>query len=67
MIIRVQRVLVHERTGERHTMTSAPLPAALTRTDEECHVLLIERKTTKHTGDVTTEKTRSIDEQLRPV
>ena len=35
--------------------------------DAECHVLLIERKTTKHTGDVVTEKTRSLAEQLRPV
>ena len=33
--------------------------------DEECHVLLIERKSTKHTGDVVTAQTRSIDEQLR--
>ncbi len=35
--------------------------------NEECHLLLIERKTTRHTGDVTTEKTRSLEEQLRPV
>jgi mannose-6-phosphate isomerase-like protein (cupin superfamily) len=35
--------------------------------DQECHVLLIERKTTRHTGDEVTEKTRSIEEQLRPV
>ena len=35
--------------------------------DEECHLMLIERKSTKHTGDVVTEKTRSLDEQLRPV
>lgn len=34
---------------------------------EECHILLIERKTTLHTGDVETEKTRSLAEQLRPV
>ncbi len=34
--------------------------------DEECHLLLIERKTTQHTGDVKTEKTRSLEEQLRP-
>jgi mannose-6-phosphate isomerase-like protein (cupin superfamily) len=34
--------------------------------DAECHVLLIERKATKHTGDVVTEKTRSLAEQLRP-
>ena len=35
--------------------------------EEECHVLLIERKSTLHTGDVTTEKTRSLADQLRPV
>lgn len=35
--------------------------------DEECHVMLIERKSTLHTGSERTEKTRSIDEQLRPV
>ena len=32
---------------------------------EECHLMLIERKHTLHTGDVVTEKTRSIAEQLR--
>jgi mannose-6-phosphate isomerase-like protein (cupin superfamily) len=31
---------------------------------EECQVLLIERKTTLHTGDVITVQTRSIAEQL---
>lgn len=35
--------------------------------EEECQLMLIERKTTRHTGDVHTEKTRSLDEQLRPV
>ena len=35
--------------------------------EEECHIMLIERKTTLHTGNVVTEKTRSLDEQLRPV
>jgi mannose-6-phosphate isomerase-like protein (cupin superfamily) len=34
---------------------------------EECTLMLIERKSTKHTGDVATERTRSIDEQLRPL
>ena len=33
--------------------------------EEECHVLLVERKSTLHTGDVVTEKTRSVAEQLR--
>ncbi len=35
--------------------------------ENECHLLLIERKTTLHTGDVRTEKTRSLAEQLRPI
>jgi mannose-6-phosphate isomerase-like protein (cupin superfamily) len=35
--------------------------------EDECHLLLIERKTTLHTGSDVTDKTRSIDEQLRPV
>ena len=35
--------------------------------EEECHILLIERKSTLHTGDVATEKTRSLADQLRPV
>lgn len=34
---------------------------------EECHVMLIERKSTLHTGDVVTERTRSLADQLRPV
>lgn len=32
--------------------------------DEECWVVLIETITTKHTGDVVTPRTRSIEEQL---
>jgi len=35
--------------------------------DEECHIMLIERKSTLHTGNEVTERSRSIDEQLRPV
>ena len=34
--------------------------------DEECLIMLIERKSTLHTGEVTTSKTRSLVEQLRP-
>lgn len=33
--------------------------------DAECHLMLIERKSTLHTGDTVTERTRSIAEQLR--
>jgi mannose-6-phosphate isomerase-like protein (cupin superfamily) len=32
--------------------------------EKECHVLLIERKSTRHTGDVVIDKTRSLAEQL---
>jgi mannose-6-phosphate isomerase-like protein (cupin superfamily) len=35
--------------------------------EEECHLLLIERKSTLHTGSELTSKTRSLDEQLRPL
>jgi len=35
--------------------------------ERECHVLLIERKTTLHTGNVVMDKTRSIADQLRSV
>lgn len=33
--------------------------------EEECLVLLVERKSTLHTGNVVTGRTRSIEEQLR--
>jgi mannose-6-phosphate isomerase-like protein (cupin superfamily) len=32
--------------------------------DEECWIVLIEPVTTLHTGDVVTDRTRSIEEQL---
>ena len=34
---------------------------------EPCLLLLVERKSTEHTGGVATEKTRSVAEQLRPL
>ena len=34
---------------------------------EETLIMLIEKKTTRHTGDVQTDKTRSLAEQLRPL
>ena len=33
----------------------------------ECHIMLIERKSTLHTGNEVTDRTRSLSEQLRPV
>jgi len=35
--------------------------------EEECHVMLIERKSTLHTGEVVNERTRTLAEQLRPL
>lgn len=34
---------------------------------EECHIMLIERKSTLHTGNEVTQRTRSLADQLRPV
>jgi mannose-6-phosphate isomerase-like protein (cupin superfamily) len=35
--------------------------------ENECHLMLIEKKTTQHTGDTVTEMTRSLADQMRPV
>lgn len=35
--------------------------------EDECLIMLIERKTTLHTGSEVTARTRSLQEQLRPV
>ena len=35
--------------------------------EAECHIMLVERKSTLHTGNVVTDKTRSIADQLRPI
>ena len=35
--------------------------------ERECHIMLIERKTTLHTGAEVTDRTRSVAEQLRSV
>jgi mannose-6-phosphate isomerase-like protein (cupin superfamily) len=35
--------------------------------EQECHLMLIEKKSTLHTGTEVTDKTRSLADQLRPV
>jgi len=35
--------------------------------EHECHIMLMERKTTLHTGAEVTGRTRSLSEQLRPL
>lgn len=34
---------------------------------QECLIMLIEKKSTLHTGTITTAKTRTLEDQLRPV
>jgi mannose-6-phosphate isomerase-like protein (cupin superfamily) len=35
--------------------------------EHECHIMLIEKKSTLHTGDEVTDRTRSLADQLRPL
>ncbi len=35
--------------------------------ETECRVFLIEKKSTQHTGDLELEKTKSIEQQLKPI
>lgn len=60
--IEMQHETVELREGEMFVVPKGTRhnPVA----EDECHVLLIERKSTAHTGDVVTDKTRSIEEQL---
>lgn len=53
---------VHLKEGEGFVVPKATMHKP--HCDEECWVMLIEPKETKHTGDVDTEYTKSIDEQL---
>jgi mannose-6-phosphate isomerase-like protein (cupin superfamily) len=35
--------------------------------EKECEVFMVEKKSTRHTGDLVTEKTKSIEEQLKGI
>lgn len=35
--------------------------------EQECHIMLLEKKQTLHTGEVVIAQTRALTEQLRPV
>ncbi len=64
------RIEMESETVELHAGDIYVVPKGVRHNpiaDEECHVMLIERKTTMHTGNEVTEKTRTIEEQLRPV
>jgi mannose-6-phosphate isomerase-like protein (cupin superfamily) len=63
MRIELEDRVVELREGEMYVVPKGVRhnPVA----DDECHVLLVERKSTLHTGDVVTDRTRSIEDQLR--
>lgn len=50
--------------GQMHVVPKGVLHNPIA--EQQCLLMLIERKSTQHTGDVVTDKTRSIEEQLRP-
>ncbi len=65
LTIEMEAMTVELREGEAYVVPRGvrhhPIAA------EECLVMLVEKKTTLHTGTEVTEHTRSVAEQLRPV
>jgi mannose-6-phosphate isomerase-like protein (cupin superfamily) len=64
------RIEMEERTVELDTGDVFVVPKGVRHNpvaEEECLVMLVERKSTLHTGNETSERTRSVAEQLRPV
>jgi mannose-6-phosphate isomerase-like protein (cupin superfamily) len=53
---------IHLKEGDMHVVPKGVLhnPVA----DDECWIALIETVTTKHTGDVVVERTKTLDQQL---
>ena len=50
------------RAGDMHVVPRGVEHFPVAR--EECHIVLIEPKSTAHTGDIVTERTRSVADQL---
>ena len=64
------RIEMEDRTVELNRGEAFVVPKGVRHNpvaEQECHIMLIERKTTLHTGTAVTDKTRSLAEQLRPV
>ncbi len=64
------RIEMEDRTVELREGEAFVVPKGVRHNpiaEQECHIMLIERKTTLHTGTEVTDKTRSLAEQLRPV
>lgn len=64
------RIEMEDRTVELREGDAFVVPKGVRHNpiaEQECHLMLIERKSTLHTGTEVTGKTRSVAEQLRPV
>jgi len=64
------RIEMEDRTVELRQGDAFVVPKGVRHNpvaEQECHIMLIERKTTMHTGNEITDKTRSLAEQLRPL
>ena len=62
LLIEMEHESVELREGEMFVVPKGVRHNPIAQ--EECHILLFERKSTAHTGKVITETTRSIEEQL---
>ncbi|MCP4203154.1 MAG: cupin domain-containing protein [bacterium] len=62
LVIEYEDRKVHLREGDFHVVPKGRMHNPVC--SEECWVALIETVTTKHTGDVVTDKTKSIEAQL---
>ena len=62
LIIEYENETVHLKVGDIHVVPAGSMhnPVAV----DECWIVLIETVTTKHTGDVIVEQTKSLDDQL---
>lgn len=64
------KIEMHDKTVELDEGEMFVVPKGVMHNpiaEQECHIMLIEKKSTLHTGDAVTEKTRSLADQLRPV
>lgn len=63
--IEMEESTVILNTGEAYVVPKGVLHNPIA--EEECHIMLIEKKSTLHTGIDVVKKTRSLEEQLRPI
>lgn len=56
---------IHLKSGEAYVVPKGVSHRPVAQ--QECHIMLIERKTTLHTGNVATPHTRTLAEQLRSI